>query len=353
MTDIQSVVFYLFWFILSSLMVHVGTKRKFWFLTLIGLMIPIFIAGLRFSVGTDYATYVSNIAWLEGVSVQSYISDFSSYLEPTFYIFTQVAYFFNYPQLVFFIYSAISILFMHKALKTSGVKHIGLAYFLFLAIMFPMSFNLVRQFAAIALAVYATVLLFNGHKKRYYLYTILASLLHVSAIVNIIALIVYARTKNKNKRSISTYKFILGVVMLFFVSALALYGLQKYGYLFEMDATTSNLNFVPRLIMLLVVLTLMRSSSETYSKYKLFISLGVLCVMLGMSGFLISYGDRIALYFLPFIMMLFPTSVYYLMPKKKKYLTVPVVVIVGVLYFIASYYVLGSHDVLPYAVESR
>jgi len=347
MSDIQSLFFYVSCFMLASLMVYVGEKRKFKLLTILGLMIPIFIAGLRYNVGTDYTTYINNISLLKDASIQSYISDFSSYTEPTFYIFTKISYLFNFPQLVFLIYSTISVTFLYKAIKTSGIEHRSLAFFLIL-MMFPMSFNLMRQFAAISMAMYATTLLFKKHEKKYYLFTILAPLLHVSALINIVALIVYKRINDKNKHSISAYKFIFSIIMTSIVAVLSWYGLQKYGYLFDIKVVTANLNIIPRLLMLLVILTLWYSCRSTYRKYKLFIKLGILCILLGTVGFFIPYGDRIALYFLPFIMILFPTSIYSLMPGSKKYLTILAVVFVGLLYFTASYYIMGSHAIMPY-----
>ncbi|MBH1956612.1 EpsG family protein [Candidatus Saccharibacteria bacterium] len=348
MNDMQSILFYVSCFLISGLFLHLGRKKKFSPFVIIGLLIPIVIGGLRYDVGTDYMTYIDNIALLNNLPLSVYVSDFSSYLEPTFYIFASIANFFHYPNLVFFIYSAVSVLFFYKALHESRIKYVALAYVLFLLIMFPMSFNLVRQFAAVSIAVYAVVKLYNGDKKRYYLLTILAVLFHVSALINIVALLIHRRINDKNKRSLSANKLIFGTVILTTVVGLGLYGLQKYGYLFDLSTVTANLNFVPRLVMLLIVLSLWYSAREVYRKYRLFLDLGLICIVLGLIGFIVPYGDRLALYFLPFIIVLFPTAMYYLMPKSKKHLTILAVLFVAILYFVVSYYVIGSHAVLPY-----
>lgn len=348
MTDTQSLLFYIFAFVISAAVLAMGEKRNFKPFIALGLVVPIFIAGFRYDVGTDYGTYLSNIAWLEGVSVSMYIRDFMTHLEPTFYVFTQVAFLFNYPELVLFIYSAISILFFYGALKVSGVRHKPLVYLLFLLVMFPMSFNMVRQFAAISVAVYAVTLLFNHNQKKYYLFTIVASLLHVSALVNVIALVVYRRISRKSKRTVLSSRLFFSLFTIGLVIAITSYGLQKYNYLFEFGSATANLNFIPRVLMLLGVLSLWYTSRLTYRKYKLFIDLGVVGVVLGIAGFFIPYGDRLALYFLPFIIMLLPLSIYHLMPEGKKHLASLAIVSIATVYFIMSYYVMGSHSIIPY-----
>lgn len=349
MTDAQSLVFYITSFLLASFFMYLGYTRKFKLLIVLSLAIPIIIGGLRYNVGTDYPAYVNNMSWLADIPIAVYLSDFSSFLEPTFFIFTQVAYFFNFPHLLFFIYSTITIIFLYKALKASGMKHLALVYLLLLLIMFPISFNLVRQFAAVSVAMYATVLLFNGNTKKYVLFTVLASFLHVSALVNIMAFIIYRRINDKSKRSVSTYKLMLSLVIVSAVVVISSYGLEKYGYLFETGNVTANLNFVPRVLMLLIVLSLWYSSRSVYCRYKLFIDLGMACIVLGLVGFFVPYGDRLALYFLPFIILLFPTAVYQFMPSSKKHLTLLATVFLGISYFIFSYYIMGSHAIMPYS----
>lgn len=348
MTDVQSLLFYIIAFTTSALLVGSGLKRRLRGLLLTGLIIPIVVAGIRYNVGTDFITYTNNMSWLQGVSVGDYLSDFSGYLEPTFYVFTQLAYLINYPQLIFFIYGTISIAFLYKAIRLSGINHAALIYFLLLVITFPMSFNMMRQYAAIAVATYATVLLFKGHRRKYILFTALASLLHISALVNILAYIVYRRTTDKKRYVISANKFIFGIAAILTTSLLVGYGLQKYSYLFNSPVVTANLNFIPRLLMFMTVLTLWYGSRATYKKYKLFIKLGALGISLGIIGFFIPYGDRISLYFFPLTIILLPTSIHSLMPDGKKHLMSFAVVSIGIVYFIASYYILGSHDIIPY-----
>lgn len=346
MNNLSSLFFYLCVFLLAGITLHIGVKRKSKFFIVIALTIPVCIAGLRVNVGTDYATYLDNISTLKGVSIGQYADSFMSFLEPSFYVIASVANNFNTPSILFFVYSAVSIIFFYKSLKLSRIKHAALVYVLMLLVMFPMSFNLVRQFAAISVALYATIRLIQN-KRGYFILTVTASLIHASAVINLIAYVVFKFMNNK-RRTISANKLIIATIVLSVTIGLISYGLQKYGYLIEKDNVNANLNFIPRLLMLMIIYSLWYTARSVFVDNKILIRLATLSVALGAIGFIVPYGDRIALYFLPFIIMLFPTAIFYLMPRYKKHYTVPVVVLVGIIYFVVSYYLLGSHAIFPY-----
>lgn len=351
MNNWQSLLFYLASFLLSTLLVAVGDVKKRKLLTVLGLMIPILIAGLRYKVGTDYGTYleyVRDIAWHGAFSIDVYLKTFSSYIEPTFYLLASIVIALNMHQVIFIIYGTISIVCIYRAVKKLDVAHWPLAYCLLLIILFPMSFNLMRQFAAIAIAVYATATLLKGEIKKFFGLTILAMLFHTSAIVNIISYIVYVVAYRKIIPFSPKQKIVVSIVAGIGVAAIAWYGLHRYGYLFQHTKPTTNLNFIPRVIMLLIVLSLCLKAPLVWRQNISLIILSVVSLSFGLTGFFVRYGDRISLYFFPFILILLPTAIYQIMPQRRKYLTIPVVMTVGILYFVASYYILGSHQIIPY-----
>lgn len=328
-----------------------GEKKKLKAVTVLGLFIPILMAGLRYKVGTDYDTYIAyikDIAWHGGFSIQQYMTRFSHYLEPTFYILAQLVILLKHYQMIFMIYGTVSVIFLYKSIKKLELKQWPLIYFLVLLIIFPMSFNLMRQFTAITMAMYATVMLRKNYTKKFFLFTTLASLVHISAVINVFIYIIY-KTINYKKHSLNrNQKIALAAFAIIASAAFISYGLSRYGYLLQYSKVTANLNFIPKLLMMVIIIGLRYKAPSIWNENKLFVMAGVVSITLGVVGFFIPYSDRISLYFFPFVLAMLPVSIYQIVPKNKKYLAIAIVVVVGLFYFIASYYILGSHQIMPY-----
>lgn len=154
MSNAASLIFYIGLFLLSTLFIYLGNNskaRKFKIsfgrhgvvvnpLLVIGAAIPILIAGFRQNVGTDFVNYVAEY----NAATQS-----GSYLEISFNIIAGISNsLFGSPTFMFIAFSALTVVPVMLAINKSTIirkEYRWLFWLLFLFIMFPQTFNLLRQ----------------------------------------------------------------------------------------------------------------------------------------------------------------------------------------------------------------
>lgn len=157
---------------------HVRVKNILIVLSFIPLLI---VSGLRYQVGTDY---------------QSYINIFNQILNTGSTTRTEVGYiilnklvqiFSENPQSIIIITSLISYSLVYKTVyDLSPSVAFSLYTFITAALLFP-SYNLIRQFIAVAISLYAFRFIYRDNKKivMYILFIILAASFHKTALIMI------------------------------------------------------------------------------------------------------------------------------------------------------------------------
>lgn len=147
------------------------------YIIVIGGILTLF-SGFRYYVGTDFETYHNDIEILnKGIDLPFY--------EPGYKLLVESINKLNgKPQLVFFLFSLLTVYFVVKFISFHS-ERVGfslLIYFL-LPPLYMASFNQIRQFLAVAIFLYALRFVVNKSLWRYALTIILASTIHVTAIL--------------------------------------------------------------------------------------------------------------------------------------------------------------------------
>lgn len=178
-----SIALYIAVFGVSAIIVQYGYKHKSRFIQLLGLLLPIIFAALRYNVGLDYMSYLNAYADIIN-PLSTYRYEATPDLEPTFYIITWLSDFlFSSPIALYFVYAAITVFAFYQALRVMQPKRVGVALFFFYCIFFTNSFNIMRQGAAISIGTLAIVHFINDNKRKAVAYTLIASLFHISALL--------------------------------------------------------------------------------------------------------------------------------------------------------------------------
>lgn len=221
MDTLISILVYLAVFGVSALVVQYGYRHKSRGLQIVGLFIPVVIAGLRFDVGVDYMSYLN--AYADVVNPRDTLRyEGTPGLETTFRIVAHASHALAVsPVPLFMFYAAVTVFAFYAALKIMKPKNIGYSLFFFYSIFFLNSFNIMRQGAAISIGALALMEYTKGDKKKSFLLIILATLFHVSALLifvyifleSLLERYVLARKKIANFRRLFIKAFLIAVLI--------------------------------------------------------------------------------------------------------------------------------------------
>ncbi len=129
----------------------------------------------------------------------------------------------------------------------------ALMVFIYSAIHYPYTFNIVRQFLAIAVVFWATRYIERNKYFKYILANIIAATLHTSALVCFVFLFVSHGFRSKSKK----FKvFGFGMAIIFVVAGLALFNvnIQKYMMYFEQTSVNVHLMTIFKVVCVLLII---------------------------------------------------------------------------------------------------
>ncbi len=151
------------------------SRSKYFFY--LAAILAIVFSGFRLNVGIDYSSY-------EDLFTKSINTDISFY-EPLTIIFTKVNALISPGfSLIFLSYATITLGgVFYYIFHFSPIRTISIYLFLFIPIFYLATFNLVRQWAAIAMILVSLVFLEERKFFKMTLAVMIASLLHISALV--------------------------------------------------------------------------------------------------------------------------------------------------------------------------
>lgn len=199
MTALASILLYFFVFAISALIIQYGYKHKSKGIQVIGLLLPIFLGGLRYGVGLDYFSYLDAFADVVNPQTVDYRYVGTPNLEYSFYLISHISNFiFSSPVAVYFVYSAITVSVFYCALSLMQPKNVGIALFFFYSIFFLNSFNIMRQGAAISIGCLALAHYANGSKFKAFLYILIAMAFHISALIIVSYIVIERLFEKKN-----------------------------------------------------------------------------------------------------------------------------------------------------------
>ncbi len=168
------------------------TNKKSKALYIVIFVVLLALAGFRSGIGTDYVNYKEAFKlYADGESPYWYN------FEPGFILLIRLfTLLFKDLRIWFFIFSLIPLVFVFKACKNMSVNAIFSIYLYVAMYFYCSSFNLVRQFIAVSIVLFAIDSLIKRKYIKYILLILLASMFHTTALIMLpFALIAGKRTK--------------------------------------------------------------------------------------------------------------------------------------------------------------
>ena len=351
----ESLIFYISIFLASAVLMRIGQKRKNRLFLLISLLIPILASGLRYNVGTDFKNY-ENI--YNGIVPNLDLKGYMTYgpTELGIYFVSNIGLALNLDSwFMFTVFSALTILPIYYGIKNFNLKHPSTAYLLYLLVIFPVSFNAVRQLAAMSMVFLSVSLLYKRKNIAAIVPFIVATLTHKSSLIlaiflPIILLFIH-KTTFKFREIFSM--FVIGVVVLLsgsvvfstFMQSSILSDYSQY-------ASTSNAAAGSILILKIVIFSVFlaftimgKLQKLEYSRLFVVMSfLEIAMLVIGLSSVDIS---RFAMYFSVFSLLLIP-SVTESFTRQAQRPILLLVLLYGLAMFFIQYFILKGSDIFPY-----
>ncbi|AFQ45972.1 EpsG family protein [Desulfosporosinus meridiei] len=314
---LESVLLYITIVILSTVLMGLaekgGSSQKIYLI--LAFLVITLPSALRYDVGIDYLGYID----MYNVIVRSgSLADIPQYsIEYSFRVLSLISYILiGSPQLLFAVYAALTnffillgIYFYRKETKMSTMM------FMYSCLFFFLTMNITRQMLAVSIIFFASKYIINKSFLKYLLFVLLAVFFHKSAII---ALVLYSLALDhvNIKKIIRVIKYILPVIILFFMNYLiTLFDLlinlwdpyKKYSLTYQITSDmTIGSGFMAMLIICLLFYNnykqgLLRSSE----KFQYFtVQITILATIFFLTEYrLANFGGRVSLYFQIFIII--------------------------------------------------
>jgi len=311
------------------------------------------LSALRIDVGNDYKTYVVTCheAWVNGIVVT----------EPGFNLLVKLLYTLagweNY--LLVFAVFAFATIFVYMKIAYEQSESFAMTFFLFMALgMYFRTFNTVRYYFVLAVAVYSLRYVANKQYGRFVLLICAMAFFHKSVLV-VIPIYLLARFISKKWQYL-----VLGVLGLFFLLAkdlvmkiaLILYpSYENTSYINENAGMVSgwieNASGIGRCILVLVLcLVFYKKAIKENVTNKIYFNLNIFAIMLYVFGVYLPLLSRFTYYLMVPHILLVPNVIAQIENTKTKKRITGLVLIIGLLYF--ALFMKGAYDaglrVLPY-----
>ena len=206
-------------FLIFSLLSYDQNKHRRVIFILLCLFLT-FIAAMRYNVGFDYPSYHFNISQMIKMGKMS-SWQFYERIEPGCKLIINLTILSGIPQLFFILSSSLTMLFVGITIhKISNDPILSLLIFLCFPFFYLATFTIIRQWLAIAIAMYAYTHLIRNKKGYFVFWTIFASFFHLSALISLILLAI--DKINLSKVQLFALIFIMGF------STSILYSLIEY-----------------------------------------------------------------------------------------------------------------------------
>lgn len=354
--NILDLFLYLGCFLLSSIFISIGIKRSFKLFTVIGLSIPIAVASLRYYVGTDYGTYLYIHELLSNLNFFEYLSLEDNNIEPGYYALIQVVNLIGLESwFSLAVSSAITIIVAYIAIKKLAPQSTAIAFFLYLTILLPFTFNGVRQGIAMSLIMLALSYALTSKPVKYTFSVLLASMFHLSALLMLP--LYFIRKFTAGKKLDGTFALLvimvisIGVSLLLPVLLPAMSSLPIIGDYMHYDGRSPGLGVVDiafKLVTVLIVVVTFKRASASDSNMKTFAFLAMLELASISLSSISSVFIRIS-YYLSIAGILYLSNLPKLATSARwKILTKALLVLFGVAVFTVTYYLAGYSEIFPY-----
>lgn len=351
-----SILLYFAIFGISILLLFLGEKKKNKLLVILALLLPITLASIRSQVGTDWIAYnqfYEEVAQEDSKEFWRQIVEHET--EPMMMFIGWITSTTKSGSwVIFFVYSAITLLFMYLAIRKLVPKNSWLLFGVFLFTAFPDSFNTMRQMAAMSVLAYMFSLLVDcwPRTKRemiiLILLLILAINLHYATIALLPILFIPWLSRKIGEKKIS---YILAILLIFSLSLfpLLIQLLANSGLLSPKHYETLTNDFGSFYNFNFLICIVIGTFSFFYFKKggnNIFTPLMLLGANYAALGFYSRYLGRLADFFWPFATILAwkILDTFKISSKAKIVVTCSAAAV----YFILAYVIMGTSEVIPY-----
>ncbi len=359
--NLASVILYLSVFLTAIVFAYVAQKKKSKYYLILAILLPVFLAGFRYSAGTDSLTYRQ--LYTEIGTESSELTAWritSGGLEPFIVILSMVCNFLHLPaSSILIIFALITASFFYATARLFNKEKAWMYYGMLLLILFPESLNMTRQLAAtsvLAFALMYSIRRLQANKKTHWWLIVLlagfAITLHYSSVILLPVLLLPIIIKTIRGRSLAVLLSTLAVICIFgfsiAISTVVDLGLLSERHLatFEItDGSLINIKFFSSLILVAVLFASYHRRQNKDDKYMgLLLLLGVAYSAI---GFYSGYLGRLAMLFWVFIILVGGDTICQTMQKENH--RSAACLAVAILYFILYFCVLGFNELIPYS----
>lgn len=369
--EVLGCIAYVIVFGLATTLVYFGEKKKWKWLVVLGLALPILVAAFRgINVGTDTRAYAD---MYEQVTTEGWQKTFDERLlnreiEPFIVFISKLGGFLGFGRWwTFGIFSAITVIFTYLAITKVYYKNKWLLYGLFLFMVFPNSLNVMRQMAAMSILLYLLVIIFNMINERKKVsckkiigLALFAIILHYGSILvlPVFGLLLLYK-KLGFKKVVSLVILLLTFLIPFLVNINLI--VSKFGLLSEkhtdgllgFQGRIFNFNFwIFCVIIFGLIIGFLKYKKQTLKKATIIFEIKILLMIIGTFyasiGFFSGYIGRLADFFWPvaiYISVLEITK--YIKNRRMREIAL---LTSGVAYFIVTFAIVGINKIMPYTL---
>lgn len=353
-----SLIVYFGVFIIGTYFICKGTlyKNTFNILCIIGILILIIFAAGRYHVGTDMNTYMNIFTRYSSYTWSEFFSNVDGDL--LYAIIAKITYSLGGRVLTWGTFATLIILPVYIALRKQYPEaSMGAAFFAFLCFYFSVSFNITRQFIAVAIIFWGLKFVFQNRLILFLIVIAVATGFHASAPI---AFFVWFLWDHRNNCPINGYRKIIllvgvAVIVLLYQYAIEFVAnnidaLSSYATYAETSTHGRNRDLYLYLLELIALLLLKKYLCED-EKIDFMYCLLIISVMIGFTGFLHPQVKRMAYYFsLPSRLVLFGNMHYAFTENSRIYVKLIICVYVAAV-FVLTAYILGESNLIPYRFD--
>lgn len=310
------------------------------------------LSALRIDVGNDYKTYAITCheAWVNGYVVT----------EPGFNLLVKVLYTLagweNY--LLVFAVFAFATIFLYMKIAYEQSDSFALTFFLFMTLgMYFRTFNTVRYYFVLAVAVYSLRYVAEKRYVRFVLLILAAAFFHKSVLVVIpiyLAAMYVSKKWHYIVLGIAGFAFLLAKNLVMKIALILYPSYENTSYINEtgiLSGWIGNATAIGRCLLVLVLCCVFyKEAIAEHRENRLHFNLNIFALMLYVFGAYLPLLSRFTYYMMASHILLVPGVLSYVKNEKTKKGITAVVVAIGILYFVL--FMQGAYEdglrILPY-----
>lgn len=310
------------------------------------------LSALRIDVGNDYKTYAITCheAWVNGYVVT----------EPGFNLLVKVLYTLagweNY--LLVFAVFAFATIFLYMKIAYEQSDSFALTFFLFMTLgMYFRTFNTVRYYFVLAVAVYSLRYVAEKRYVRFVLLILAAAFFHKSVLVVIpiyLAAMYVSKKWHYIVLGIAGFAFLLAKNLVMKIALILYPSYENTSYINEtgiLSGWIGNATAIGRCLLVLVLCCVFyKEAIAEHRENRLHFNLNIFALMLYVFGAYLPLLSRFTYYMMASHILLVPGVLSYVKNEKTKKGITAVVVAIGILYFVL--FMRGAYEdglrILPY-----